>query len=199
MPTGYTYELTKKDVPFERFVLTCAKAFLGRMKEMSGPIPDHFDISDYHGKEIQQAQAKLASVKAMSDEQAQAEADKDHKKELKDRERYVQEVKAISERLMAMRAQVAGWQLPSRDYEGLHKFMIEQLDDTLDQDGQVLGDEPAKKSGKQWKADKIAYLEDEIAYNEKQQRKEILDAERDNLWVKELRDSLETPHESTKG
>lgn len=198
MPTGYTEELTKKDVSFERFVLTCAKAFLGRMKEMSGPIPEHFSPSDYDEKEIRQNQVKLASLEAMSDEQAQAAADKDYEKAFKDRERYTQEVRALRERLMAMRTKVADWQLPSRDHEGLREFMIEQLDYTIDHDGKVLGDPPKKKSGKDLKAEKVAYLKDEIAYHEKKQRTEIRDTEQDNLWVKQLRDSLETPHAPTK-
>ena len=198
MPTGYTQELTEKDVPLERFVLTCAKAFISRMKEMSGPIPKQFKPSDYYEKEIRQVMAKLTSLKAMSAKQAQAESDKDYEKAQKDRERYVQEVTALSERLMAMRAQVAGWQPPTNDHQGLKDFMIQQLCDTLDHDGKVLGDPPEKKSGRDWKAYKIADLEERLVYYEKEQRKEILNVEDSNLWVKRLRDSLETPHESTK-
>lgn len=198
MPTGYTEELTKKDVSFEKFVLTCAKAFLGRMKETSGPIPESFKPSGYYENEIRKDQDKLASLRAMSAEQVQAAAEKDYEKAEREYERHVSEVKDCRDRLITMRARVSAWDPPSRDHDGLRKFMLEQLDDTIEHDGQVLGDPPEKKNGKDWKAEKIDYLVEEIAYNEKEQRKEIREVEYDTLWVKRLRDSFEMPRVSIK-
>lgn len=193
MATGYTAELTKKDVPFEKFVLTCAKAFLIRMRDRSGLIPARFEPFNYHEEEVRKNNVKLASLRAMSVKQANAEADKDYKKALKDRARYVEEVRLLRERLMTMRAKVTTWKPPSGDHEGLQKFMIQQLEDTLGHDGQVLGAPPEKKSGKDWKTGKISDLEDEIAYDEKRHQEEIRMVDRDNLWVRQLRGSLETP------
>lgn len=190
MPTPYTNDLCKKDIPFEKFVLNCARACVGSMRDSSGPLPERFKPSDHYEKEIRQDQAKLAALKAMTDGQAEAAAEKDYEKALKDHEQYVLEVKKCRERLMAMRTKVAGWQ-PSRDHEGLQKFMLDQLDDTIERDGQVLEDSPEKKSAKAWKAEKVASLKDDIAYNQEAQRKAIRDAENDTLWVERLRDNLE--------
>lgn len=191
MPTGFTEDLCKKDVPFEKFVLNCARACIGSMRDSSGPLPERFSPPTYYRDEIRKDQAKLAALKAMTAAEVEDAADRDYTKALQEREKYVAEVKERRERLMAMRTRVAAWLPPTRDHEGLRQFMIEQLDLTLKHDGEVLGDPPEKTTAKEWKANRIAYLEDEIASNEESQRKAVRDAEHDTLWVERLRDNLD--------
>jgi hypothetical protein len=193
MPTGFTEDLCKKDIPFEHFVLNCARACVGSMRDSSGPLPKRFSPSSYYKEEIRKDEAKLAALKAMSAGEIQAAAKKDHRKALKAYERHVAEVKVLRDRLITMRFKVATWEPPSQDHDGLKKFMIQQLDNIIENDGQVLDAPPKKKSGKDWKAEKIVCLENEITYNQEAQRKEIQQAKRDTLWVERLRDSLEAP------
>ena len=68
MPTGYTLELYDgKDITFEEFVLKCARAFgaLINMRDepRDAPIPERFEPSYYHLKELIKAKSGQKKLK----------------------------------------------------------------------------------------------------------------------------------------
>jgi len=196
MPTGYTAELCDKDVPFEKFVLTCARAFgaLVEMREdpLDKPIPEKIEPSDYHAKALNDARKTLTRLEKMEPEEAMQEADA----EFREREAYFEEHKrkttATRNRLVAMRSKVADWQPPTNNHEGLKNFMIEQLDRTIKYDGEVHESlKPTHKTGAEWLAENIESAKHDIAYHTEQYGKDVERTRGRNDWVRELRASLE--------
>ena len=88
MPTGYTLDLYDgKDITFEEFALRCARAFGAlismRDEPIDAPIPERFEPSDYHLKELEKAKKRLKEVKKWNEETAEQEAVRAYQEALK--------------------------------------------------------------------------------------------------------------------
>lgn len=194
MPTGYTAELCDKDVAFEKFVLLCARAFGAciEMKEdsLGVPIPEKFEPNDHHNQKLMKARRQLGALLEMSRQECDEAADLEYVESMKAYENHIAQVGACRNRLLGMRMKVADWVPPTPDHEGLKKFMIQQLDETLKYDGLTCLSVPKKKTGDLWRASKVEALEWDIEYHEKERRKEVESVEEKNRWIADLRASL---------
>lgn len=202
MPTGYTAELCERDLTFEQFALTCARAFgaciLMRDEPLSTPIPEQFETSDYHSKEIAEAKMQLERLLQMPIAEQEAMFAGHVAERRQHAEAAIAEAKATNDRLTAMLEKAKAWQPPSGDHAGLKDFMCEQLTETIRFDGHCSYSEDElgsleKLTRATFMASKICEAERDIEYHEKELAEETERTRKRNEWVKQLRDSLKGP------
>ena len=194
MPTGYTLDLYDgKDITFEEFVLRCARAFGAlidmRDEPMDAPIPERFEPSDYHLKELIKAKKRLEEVKGWDEEKAEQEAERAYRDALKKREEFIEKNKLIHKRYEDMLSKVREWKPPTPDHVDLKKFMIQQLEDSIEFDC-FIPEMPQSLSGEEYKEQQIKKALDDIDYHEKEYAKEVSRVHERNKWLLLLRESL---------
>lgn len=194
MPTGYTSMIIDGDgCDFKTFALQCARAFgaLVEMRDdaMDAPIPDEFKPSDYNKKELDKATKELAKVQTITDKQAERQAEEQF---IHDMEEWHESQKKCTEKLRRyenMMAEVRKWKPPTSEHDGLHKFMFEQIKESIDFDCGGYP-QPVKLSGKDWIDKKVASALRDIEYNAKSHAEELKRCKERSEWVKALKASL---------
>ena len=194
MPTGYTYPVVDgKVTDFPEFAMQCARAFgaLITMREdpMDAEIPDEFKPSDYSGKKLAEAKAKLKKLHALSPAQVQERADESYAIQLKAHLDYRARMRLENDRLDAMLKHVRSWRPPTSEHKGLKEFMVEQLT-TSKHDMKWGSEEPVKRSAEDWLASEIASAKREVDYHTKDDEQEKERAASRTEWVRQLRASL---------
>ena len=195
MPTGYTMDLYEgKEVTFEEFVMKCARAFgaLISMKDkpLDAPIPDFLKPSDYHLRELVIAWQRLAEVESWDEEQAKREAERAYQEAVYERDKKIIEQASIRKRYEEMLARVRAWTPPTPDHEELKRFMIEQLEKSIEFDCSHIPDEPKRLSGAEYKQREIKKALSDIEYHKREYEEEIKRTHERNEWLKALRESL---------
>lgn len=198
MPTGYTADVCDgKITDFKDFAIRCARNFgacvMMREDPLDAPIPEAFQPSDYYQKALEKNRAALDRLVKMTSQECDAEERKERGEALHAHQTHADRCKAIRERLLAMRSRVADWTPPTSDHEGLKKFMIQQLDETLKYDGQpgtFYLDKASIRTGEEWRSDRIKELKHDIVYHTEEHRKEVERTNMRNTWVDQLRASL---------
>lgn len=198
MPTGYTYEVQEgKITEFPDFAMQCARAF-GALIMMRDDPPDApirpREVGDYHKNELADAQAELARYEAMTTEQADAEAEAAYQKACGYRRESEARCKLHRDRYEAMLAKVNEWTPPTTEHEGLKKFMVQQLTDSIKHDCNVYPEKPPRReTGAEWLAKAIKDAKWSIQYHEEGYAKDVKNANESNGWVEALRESLGQP------
>jgi hypothetical protein len=195
MPTGYTHSVqdgTITELP--DFALSCARAFgaliMMRDDPADAPIPEAFEPSDYHTKALEECRAKVDSLSAMSEADIVSAAAAHHDAALR---RWVErnEERAVTKRRYEkMLERVRAWTPPTDDHNGLKKFMVEQLEQSIDWDCKTYNDEPKALPPKEWHAKELAEAHRSIAHHAKEQAEEIERARNRSQWIADLRASL---------
>lgn len=195
MPTGYTSDVCERDVAFNEFVWTCARAFgalvMMRDNYLGATIPDRLPTSsgDYHVEALKKARQRLRTIKKMSHKVAGDRARRAYNAAIKEKKKHLKAVSIVRARLDAMREQVAAWTPPSKSHIELKDFMLKQLDETIRIDGTVSSyyTNIKKHSAKSWLKEALAYAERDIDYHTRQlSEARVRDAERQQ-WVDDLR------------
>lgn len=195
MPTGYTAELMKKGMPFEKFVMTCARAFGAlitmRDEPLSAPIKE-FKPSDYHLKEIDEAKNLVRLLENMNSGERITEGNNLIKMRQKDVNRCIAKETKENAFLEDMEKQVREWTPPSSEHRELRTFMLDQI-------------MISKNNVTYWKKElskamsldpmsefcsKLARAYDDIVYHEKEYAEEVERVNGRNKWIKQLKDSL---------
>lgn len=189
MPTGYT-AIIADGVDFQTFVMKCARA-MGALITMrddpdSAKIPEKFEPSDYHPKEIKKAQAMLAQLSKMSLKQSQHAAQKSYEDELTRRQLRISEDGILRQKYNEMLNKVRAWQPPSPDHIEFKKFMIGQIEGSIKQDCSLLA---------YYRSQPIPLLTAQ-EWLKKEQDQALRDLEyhiraSSRTWVQQLRKSLE--------
>jgi len=199
MPTGYTSQIAE-GISFEQFVLRCARAFGAlitmRDEPFDTPIPEKFEVADYHLKQIADARAECNRIRAMSTEEMNAEALKDFEQECQARDKRIKAAYDLRTKYRKMLDEVNLWQPPTPDHQQLKTFMQDQIKSSIDFDCGIdlikqYEDEQIKRlTGKEWQQKEIQRLETDIDYHRGEHDKECERVAQRNKWVKELRESL---------
>lgn len=201
MPTGYTAPVQDgKITEFRDFALQCARAFgaLVEMRDepMDAPIPEELKPSRYHDEAVVEAKAELAALERMSASACEALAEKHYQRYVREAEAFVKRQAQVRQRYEAMLAKVEAWTAPTRDHEGLKKFMADQLTESIRFDCGYTPEKPRRLSGAQWRTQERARLKRDISYHTAEGKKEVQRAKERTAWVKALRESLEQPARS---
>ena len=194
MPTGYTLDLYNgKDIAFEEFVLKCARAFGAlidmRDEPMDAPIPERFEPSDHHLKELEKAKRRLKEIRKWNEEKAEQEAERAYREALEEREEFIKKNKLIRKRYEDMLSKVREWKPPTPDHVDLKKFMIQQLEDSIEFDC-FIPEMPQRLSGEEYREQQIKKALSDIEYHEKEYAEEVNRVCEKNKWLLLLRESL---------
>lgn len=198
MPTGYTCDI-EKGISFKKYALDCARAF-GALVEMRDdskdtPIPERFEPSDYHTRRLKEAENRMEELSAMSDEKIQAEMKKENDKRTNELIASIKRKNDLRDKYNKILNQAESYISPSSDHDEYRKFMISQLTESIkyDCDTSYSTEELEKlpTDYNKWFANEIKDCKYRIDYHTKEHIKEVERVEGRNLWVKQLRKSLE--------
>lgn len=195
MPTGYTAcvaDGSVEDLPTFALQLARGMGALITMRDepSDAPIPDQFEPSDWSAKRLEEARQERDRLYAMSDQDAQAEADREVAEYHEARVKAEAEHKERRVRYEAMIAKVRAWEGAP---EGIKDFALQQLESGMDFDCgrpfRFYRDEPAG-DGVAWKAAALVEVARDIEYHAGEDAKERARTERRNAWLAQLRASL---------
>lgn len=197
MPTGYTAAI-KDGISFEQFVWDCARAFgamiLMRDEPAGAPIPERFEPSDWNDKKLVAARDRLATLEAMSDADAVANARADYEQAVERHRERLAEIQTLSDKYHAMLARVVQWEPPTADHQGLKEFMLQQLRQSIDFDCSTKYlVAPLLQPGAAWREAQIAQARKDIEYHTMERAEEVERTENRNAWLRALRESVPVP------
>lgn len=194
MSTGYTYFLINgEEKSFYEFALTCARAFGAcvtlRDEPMGIEIPE-FKPSKYHIEHLEKAQEELKKLRDMTQEEIQKAVDDDFEKTKESIKKRNEETKEIARRYKTMLSKIEGWVPPTSEHEGIKKFMLKQVKDSLSFDVSYENEEIEKMTLDEWYENRIKHILWNIDYHTKGYEEEIKRCNNANKWIKELKDSV---------
>lgn len=203
MPTGYTAGIIDgKTETFQDFAKQCMKAFGACIHMRDENIDKEYEPrtpSDYHTKALEKAKEKLKQAEIFTD----AELIEMRTKELEERKKYhlesIAKTKVARAKLEEFLAKAIEFKAPTPEHEGLRKFMIEQLQSTIDFDGKTdyhdkalpeIEKELKNINANQIKFSLIADANKDIAYHLKKHKEELKRCADSNTWIETLLGSL---------
>lgn len=195
MPTGYTAEI-KDGTTFEQFAMSCARGFgaLIMMRDLpsDAPIPERFEPSDYHSKALAKARITLSDLERLTPSECEALADGAYDETEKRRLESLQENNNQLAAYRSMLDSALTWISPSPDHDGLKKFMIEQIRESIrfDDNTEWLSKPTPRLTWKDWLEEKKAITLKDIDYHKQKHADEVGRTEQRNEWLRLLRESL---------
>lgn len=199
MPTGYTAPI-KDGIEFNEFVWNCARAFgaLVEMRDdpMDAPIPK-FKPSDHHANSLKEANSDLVRFLKMTTADADKAALREYEESYKSFEKMNRESADLEDKYHAMLAKVQAWTPPTKEHDGMKKFMAEQIQESIEFDCHV-HEMPEAMRGKEWLKLKIEKAKQDIAYHSNAHAKEMKRCNDRNEWVKALASSVPMPKKLKK-
>ncbi len=195
MPTGYTSDIAK-GITFKQFALRCARAFGAlitmRDEPHDAPIPEKFEQSDYYKNKIDATLKEYESLVKMNDEDLQAETDRFNNKELKYYEERLAEKAELKKKYETMLDEVSKYDPPSPDHIEYKDFMKKQIEQSIDFDCSTSYlKKPEPLTAKEYKEKRLEQLNKDVSYYTKQDNEEAERVESRNVWISQLRSSLE--------
>lgn len=198
MPTGYTAPLHDGDpITFEQFVLRCSRAMGAAITQRDDSLDAEIalrEVDEYRLNAVEKAGLALAEALGRSNEdwaalQATAIADaQTHRSE------YLARRAGIEGRYTAMLDAVRAWVPPTAEHEGLKKFMVEQLEESLRFDvGSWTPDVPAELPIAEYRERELNRLARALERDTKQLEEDRERVRSQNAWVIALRESLGLP------
>jgi hypothetical protein len=195
MPTGYTADVadgTVTDLPTFAMQLARGMGALVTMRdEPTGtPIPERFEPSDYHAKELARLETERARLLVMTDEQAQGEANDALAVYDVASTRAALEHAHKRQRYQAMIEKVEAWRGAP---DGLKEFALQQLRESMDFDCREpfkFYGKPPPRIGREWKTEMLGKVQRDLEYHAAEHAKELQRVHARNLWLAQLRRSL---------
>lgn len=203
MPTGYTAEIYEgKDVKFKDFAMDCARSFgafasLRDTPEAELPESIQLDVSFYENI-VEDSRKKIIDIENLSDEEISAIIKKDRSEKISDLEKEIENKKTIRKNYESMLKEAKSWNPPSKEHSNLKKFMIEQLETSIQYDCNVEAPEDelkrvsnsAPESVERYRKNVVSSAEDDIEFYTEKIHKMIAKNYDTNLWIKQLRESF---------
>lgn len=193
MPSGYTSDIHDgKDVSFQDFALTCARAFGATIMQRDEPLgskPRLREASAHHRDSLTKARARLAEVKAWSDDEAERQANAAHSEAISQWRKSTERTVGLRERYGSMLDQALAWTPPTDEHRELKEFMVKQLRESLDFDCHDRP-RPERKSGEEFRAEQEAAAQWSVDYHAKGVRDEAKRVRGANAWITALWESL---------
>lgn len=196
MPSCYTAPI-KDGLEFKDFVMLCSRAMgamiMMRDEPMDAPIPEKFEPSPYHAERLDEQVEELKKVGFMSLAEAEEAANKEYAEAMDNKNERIARKKFLKEKYKALLEKVEAWEPPTANHVGLKEFMAGQLVESIEFDCDVSSYEKmviTKKTGDEWRAEKIDKIKKEIEYSKKKHAEELKRTESRNKWLSDLRNSL---------
>jgi hypothetical protein len=198
MPTGYTAAVKDgKVTDFSEFARQCARAFgaaIHQRDESASASLRLREEDDYHYEWVERDKKKLEEALARTDEEWAALQDESIALRIRQTEESIQKRSEDRARYELMLAKAKNWTPPTEEHEGLKKFMIEQLVDSIKFDcpdpDERFDRFPTKISVDEYKAQEISRLRESLARSEAGLREHQANVAGANQWIKDLEASL---------
>lgn len=195
MATGYTHAI--KDgtpITFQQFALKCSRAMgAAIMQRDESPEVEIRErtLDDHYIENVAKSARRLGEATNRSLEEWAAMQDAEILEASAYREKYLADRDALQERYEAMRDEVEAWAPPTSEHEGLKKFMLEQLNSSIQFDCRGwVPSVPDRQSPDLYAQNQIARITREHARDIEQLGQERERVASQNAWVRALRDSL---------
>jgi len=196
MATGYTYGVVEGEITeFEDFLLQCARAFgycvHQRDDDPSDP-PKLLTVDDRYHEDVVEAEEKLKDALKESLEDFIIREKKQIKKQYDYCVEYEKEKQVIKDRLEKMLQSAKDWQPPSAEHEGLKKFMIDQLEETIYYECKM-PPIPEIDYNLDWvklKEEEIDGLKRDVEYYKNKYQERVIYVDKANKWITDLYISL---------
>jgi hypothetical protein len=196
MPTCYT-EIIEKEIDFKDFVLRCARNFSPlitmREKSLDTPIPEQLKPSQYYLNKLLGLKKELEWIESLSDKELEEKALEEYNERIRDKNNNIDKNNKLRNKYNNMLNKVKKWTPPTPKHRGLKDFMISQIVESINNDCNNhywLNINITLKTGKDWKFMKIKEFIENISYYESENSREIEKTKNNNIWLKQLRDSL---------
>jgi hypothetical protein len=138
MPTGYTAGiLDGKIKTFPEFAKTCMRAFGATIHMRDDDLDKEYEPrtpSDYYSKELNKAKKLLNQIQILSDSKIITEREKELKKDREYHLKAIDEAKQGEKNLKSILKDVEKWNPPTNEHLEFKKFMIQQINSTIDFD-----------------------------------------------------------------
>jgi len=198
MPTGYTAALYEgKEVAFNDFVLTCARAMgaaIMQRDDAPGPIADEYEVETYYRDSLEKAKARLEDMETWKADQWKAAEQKDRAEQTKGVNEAIQHASERRARYESMLVQVQGWRPPTAEHEGLKNFMVEQLESSIKFDcSTTYLTIPPMRPWEEYKLAELTSAQRDVERAGTHWQEEQDRTAGRNKWVRDLRSSLVKP------
>jgi|GEM_PF-828459 len=203
MPTGYTAGIIDgKTETFQDFVKLCMKAFGACVHMRDENINKEYEPrtpSDYHLKALEKAKEKLKQANTFTDVELIDMRTKELEESKKSYIEIIAKTKIVRAKLEEFLIKAIAFKAPTPDHNGLKKFMIEQLQTTIDLDGkteyydEALSEVEMKLKNidaKQIRLSLIDNAKENIHYHLKAYKEEHKSCAKSNAWVEILLKAL---------
>lgn len=211
MPTGYTAQILDGSVKtFPEFAKLCLRAMMVSVHMRDEPLSKPFkprEPSTYYKEQYKKAKQELIILSVTTDDQLTIEEKLRLEKDIDRYKLNIFKAKKNKAILDDMLDQVESWKIPTEEYANFKKFMIDQLESTIKQDGYALYSakaiEEAKNNLKNINPKKIrkerqAFIHREIEFFKEKHDKEVENCNYANKFVEVLMQSIEPQTEKTK-
>ena len=194
MPTSYTNKVEDGTITsFKDFALICARAMgaliLMRDDPLDAPIPDEFKPRlDYYNDCLKKSQKRLEIITKINKKELQKMINAEYKQNLKEWKETEINRESSNHRYDAMKAKVLKWVPPTEEHFAFQQFMIQQLEISKNVYQNL---KPKKLDTNIWLESEIIRLKRDINYCIQRRDEEIVRTNNRNIWIKQLRDSLE--------
>lgn len=201
MPTGYTAGIIDGEIKdFKEFATLCTRAFLAHLRdEPFNSAYKRREPTDYHMNVIVKAKKELKEVKLISDKKLITIRKKELVEQKKEHEKKHSQRDLNKIKMNSFLEKAKSYKPPTKTHEGIAKFMIKQLEDTIDFDfsdtyhldridkiNQELNSLDATKI----REEKIKSLNYDISYHQKEHKEELKRCEDINKWYDDFINSL---------
>ena len=203
MPTGYTAGIIDGTTEtFQDFAKICMRAFGATIYMRDEKMDKEYEPrtpSDYHTKALEKAKEKLKQAEIFTD----AELIEMRTKDLEESKKYhlesIAKTKVVRAKLEEFLVKAIEFKAPTPEHEGLRKFMIEQLQSTINFDCKTDYHDKALSQvemelknidANQIRFSMIADANEDIAYHLKEHKEELKRCAESNVWVETLLGSL---------
>jgi hypothetical protein len=194
--TGYTHMLVEKNLSFAQFALACARAFgacvMLRDEPADAPIPERFEPSDWNLVKAREAEAKAERYALMSKGELLELGQRLRREAIAYHEQRVAERRESLRKMREALAEAQKWEPPTPGHEGLKKFMLQQLTDSIESesDPQDWLEEAKAKSPEQYADEEVRRASADVIYHTEKYAEEVKRTEQRNAWLAALRGSL---------
>jgi len=193
MPTGYTADISK-GISFKEYALNCAKAFganiLMRDEPLETPIKK-YEPDDYYIKSLTQEIAEKSRFLNLTREEMMKLWNEEFKNEFKSYTERLLEKRLLKSKYETILEDAKKFIPPTEDHINFKKFMIEQLESSIDFDcSEKYMAVPKKESFLIWRTRKIKNLNENINYYMKKYGEEVVRTDSRNDWNEKLFESL---------
>ncbi len=191
MPTGYTLDISNgKDVSFRDFALNCARAFGACVMQRDDPADEKPKImpeESYHADKLKEIGEFKKPTKTQYSNYI--------KTKIADCKESIDKKKKLQKAYAAKIKEAQNWNPPTPDHEGLKKFMIQQLTESMEFDCACTHNESELKKLNEMTYNDYLIQEKEhhkwhIKYHTEYLEKDLNTIRQRNKWIQDLYNSL---------